>query len=165
MGMSPCLVVVGSFSIVGLFSINGGCEWLLGSLLWAVVVLSACHCGCSSLFNCVLLMVVGSHCEHLWMVVVHCCRQLSLFVVLIRIVGSCVVVVGVCCCWCLWAAIGGCCWWSLLFVIVVAGGGGRGCGWHLSCALVVVVWRKEAMSHAVTVASRLYSHVRIIMCM
>ena len=39
----------------------------------------------------------------------------------------------------------------LLFVIVIGGGG----GWHLSCALVVVVWRKEATSHVVTVASHL----------
>ena len=48
-------------------------------------------------------------------------------------------------------AVGGCYGQLLLFVIVLGGGG----GWHSLCALVVVVWRKEATSHVVTVASHL----------
>ena len=60
------------------------------------------------------------------------------------------VVMGICC--------GGdrCGRWSLFIVVVV----GSGRGQSLSCALMVVVKRKEATSHIMTMASQLTFHVR-----
>ena len=49
-----------------------------------------------------------------------------------------------------------CGWWSPFIIVVVGGGRGQ---W-LSCVSMVVVRRKEATSHIVTMASHLSFHVR-----